>query len=205
VTAEPTFLDDEAALLASVREPEKFRLIFDRHFEAIHRYLCGRLGPTPAEDIAAETFAIAFYRRSLYQARCADARPWLFGIAANLMRRHRRDEEARLRAYRRAGADGVELGELAEDTAARLDAQGRRAKLGEALAGLTAGEREALLLFAVAGLSYEEIGAALALPAGTVRSRLHRARGRVVSALAEDPAGESPQALQLLSEPGADR
>jgi DNA-directed RNA polymerase specialized sigma24 family protein len=53
------------------------------------------------------------------------------------------------------------------------------------LASLTAGQREVLLLFAWAELSYEDIGAALRLPLGTVRSRLSRARGRMRELLPE--------------------
>jgi RNA polymerase sigma-70 factor (ECF subfamily) len=180
---DPSTLDDAAALRASLREPDAFRLIFDRHFDALHGYLRGRIGPSVAEDIAAETFTIAFDRRSGYEPRCQDARPWLFGIAANLIRRHRREEEARLRAHSRAALEGGQGGDLQEDAAARLDARGRRAGLMSALAELTPGEREALLLFAVAGLSYAEIATALGLPTGTVRSRLHRARRQVGDAL----------------------
>jgi RNA polymerase sigma factor (sigma-70 family) len=180
---DPSSLDDAAVLQASEREPGVFRLIFDRHFDVLHRYLRGRIGPHLADDIAAEAFAIAFDRRSGYEPRCRDARPWLFGIAANLVRRHRREEEARLRAYSRAALEVTERDDHQDDAAARLDARQRRAGLLSGLAELTAGEREALLLFAVAGLSYAEIAAALGLPAGTVRSRLHRARRRVGDAL----------------------
>ena len=63
--------------------------------------------------------------------------------------------------------------------AARADAEAMRRPLFEALAALPDGDRDVLLLFAWADLSYPEIAAALAIPVGTVRSRLHRARGRV--------------------------
>lgn len=103
-------------------------------------------------------------------------RPWLFGIAANLLRRHRRAEERRLRAYARAAMapgdasafDGVDE---------RLDAAAATVALAHALASLGPGERDVLLLHAWADLSYEQIAGALAIPVGTVRSRLHRARG----------------------------
>jgi RNA polymerase sigma factor (sigma-70 family) len=110
--------------------------------------------------------------------RCSGHReralPWLFGIAANLARRHRRTEVRRLRAYARTGRDPL-LDEHG-DAPARLDAAAAGPRLAAALAELRAHDREALLLFAWAELSYEEISLALRIPVGTVRSRLHRAR-----------------------------
>jgi RNA polymerase sigma factor (sigma-70 family) len=137
-----------------------------------------------ADELAAETFLQAFGARERYEPSLADVRPWLFGIAANLLRRHRRAEERRLRAYARAATrpddasafDGVDE---------RLDAAATTAALATALSALGPGERDVLLLHAWADLSYEGIAAALAIPVGTVRSRLHRARGLVSELLVE--------------------
>lgn len=131
-------------------------------------------------------FAIAFRSRGRYDRGAADARPWLFGIAANLARRHSRTERRRLRAYARTGVDP--LGDDVGDSDRRLDALAAGPALAAALAALRPGEREVLLLFAWADLSYEEIAAALGVPIGTVRSRLSRARGRVRELLA--PTGQ---------------
>jgi RNA polymerase sigma factor (sigma-70 family) len=97
-----------------------------------------------------------------------DARPWLLGIAANLLRRHWRTERRRLEAYARAGDH---VGSIS-DAAARVE-------IVAALDSLSRNERETLFLYAVADLSYDEIADALEIPVGTVRSRLARARGRV--------------------------
>ena len=67
---------------------------------------------------------------------------------------------------------------------ARLDASSAGPAVARALARLKPGDRETLLLFAWADLSYEEIGDALSIPIGTVRSRLHRARRQVHEILA---------------------
>lgn len=48
-----------------------------------------RLGRDAAEDVVAETFLVAFDRRHRYDPARPDARPWLYGIATNLIRRHR--------------------------------------------------------------------------------------------------------------------
>jgi hypothetical protein len=80
-------------------DPRRFELVFERHFDSIHRYLARRVGRDLADDLAAETFAVAFKSRRRYDAARADARPWLYGIASNLLRHHRRREERQLRAY----------------------------------------------------------------------------------------------------------
>jgi hypothetical protein len=64
---------------------EGLRGVFDRHFDAIHRYLRRRVGKATADDLASETFAEAFEHRQRYDLRREDARPWLYGIAQNLL------------------------------------------------------------------------------------------------------------------------
>lgn len=165
----------DAELIARARlEPAAFAAVFDRHYDAIHGYLRRRLDVAIAEELAAETFARALRGVSRYDDDRPDALPWLYGIAANLARRHRRTEVRRLRAYARTGRDP--LHDEHADAPARLDAAAAGPRLAAALAELRADDREALLLFAWAELSYEEIARALDVPVGTVRSRLHRAR-----------------------------
>jgi RNA polymerase sigma factor (sigma-70 family) len=154
---------------------EAFEAIFEAHFDAIYAYLARRLGPDLARDLASETFTRAFAARKRYDAQRGEVLPWLFGIAHNLLRRHYRDEERRLR------------------TLARLDMRGASSppeepRLAEALRSLSAEERDVLLLFAWADLEYAQIATALAIPVGTVRSRLHRARAHVRAALAREEA-----------------
>ena len=73
------------------------------------RFLHARIGRVLAEDIASETFTVAFRRRASYDLSRPNARPWLYGIAVNLMRDHRRTEERRLSAYARAAAHAEEV------------------------------------------------------------------------------------------------
>ncbi|TML40231.1 MAG: RNA polymerase sigma factor [Actinobacteria bacterium] len=160
---------DAQAIGDSLAEPEAFAVLFDRHFDAVHGYAQRRVGPDLADEIAAETFTRAFDRRRRYDASREDARPWLLGIAANLLRRHWRSERRRLDAYARS-AEFEAGGDLAPPVAAELAA---------ALRALPRREREPLLLLAWADLSYEEIGVALGVPIGTVRSRISRGRARL--------------------------
>jgi RNA polymerase sigma factor (sigma-70 family) len=159
---------DAVLIERSLAEPQAFASIFDRHFDAVHGYARRRLGRSLAEEIASETFIRAFDRRASFDRSREDARPWLFGIAANLMRRHWRTERRRLNALGRLESIGP------DETAAE-----ERADLIAALDALPAKEREALLLFALADLTYEEIAEALDVPIGTIRSRLSRARDRI--------------------------
>jgi RNA polymerase sigma factor (sigma-70 family) len=139
-------LPDVDCLARSLSEPEAFELIFERHFDAIHKYLHQRVGRDLADEIAAETFASAFERRA--SCRAGDsALPWLYGIATNLLRRRFRTERRQLRAYARRGVD---RGVVYEDEAeARPDGSSFGARLASALAAMRPRERDALLLYAL--------------------------------------------------------
>ncbi|MFD1833257.1 RNA polymerase sigma factor [Streptomyces desertarenae] len=181
---------DDAAIIRQSREsPEAFALLYDRYAADIHRYAARRLGEEVADDLTAETFLIAFRNRSRYDTDRAGARPWLYGIAANLIGRHRRREVRALRALARTGRDPVAASwtDWVDGADSRVAAQAASARLAGALAGLSGGDRHALLLVAWADLSYQEVAQALSIPVGTVRSRLNRARRKVRAALGGDP------------------
>ncbi|SEG98277.1 RNA polymerase sigma-70 factor, ECF subfamily [Nonomuraea solani] len=182
----PREADDARVISESVRRPERFAILYDRYFPEIYQYLAARLGSAEAaEDLAAETFLVAFRKRRTFDAARGAVRPWLYGIATHLVSNHRRGLSRMLAAFRRArSADPVEAGP--EDRVpARVDAASVRGPLAEALAGLSPGDRDVLLLVAVAGLSYEEVADSLGIPMGTVGSRLNRARKRVKAALGD--------------------
>ena len=176
---------DAAVIRASWANPERFGEIYDRHVAAIHRYLARRVGAPHADDLAADVFLAAFRIRTRYDVDRPDARPWLFGVATNLIRRHRRIEFAYYSALTRGGGDPVEAPDHADAVAARVAASAQAREVAGVLEKLTARERDVLLLLAWAELSYDEIAAALNIPVGTVRSRLNRARTRLRGALGE--------------------
>jgi RNA polymerase sigma factor (sigma-70 family) len=186
--APPDASPSDAALIErSWRDPERFTALFDRYYVEIHGYVARRLGASRAEDVASETFLIAFDRRRRYDVAYPNARPWLYGIASNLIARHRRAEVRRYRALSRADATQTVDGHD-ERVAGRLDARALRGRLAAALADVADRDREVLLLVAWAQLSLEEAARALGIPAGTARSRLHRARTKTRAALADaDP------------------
>jgi RNA polymerase sigma factor (sigma-70 family) len=181
---DPGYRDDAALIQLSQAEPEHFAALFRRHAPAIGRYVARRLGPDAAEDIVAEVFLAAFRQRARYQPSQPDARPWLYGIATHLIGRHRRSEIRAYRALARTGTDPV-TEPFTDRVDAAVSAEGMTRQLAGALARLPSAHRDALLLVAWGGLSYEQAAASLGVPVGTVRSRLSRARARLRQALAE--------------------
>ncbi|MFC4030034.1 RNA polymerase sigma factor [Streptomyces polygonati] len=159
-----------------------FAQLFDRHAAGLHRYVLRRLGEHLADDVVGETFLIAFRQRDRYDTARPEARPWLYGIAANLIGKHHRSE---LRAYRAMARTGVDP--VAESWSDAVDGQvvaaASSARLAAALRALNDGDRHVLLLIAWADFSYEEVATALGIPLGTVRSRLNRARKKMRTAL----------------------
>jgi RNA polymerase sigma factor (sigma-70 family) len=177
---------DDATLIAeSCRVPDRFGPVFDRHAVAIHGYIARRLGPDAADDLVAEAFLVAFRKRAGYDPGQPSARPWLYGIATRLISRHRRDEVRFFRAIAQTGTDpaaGYGGDPVAEEGIRHADAQAWRPRLALALASLSKADRDALLLV-TDGLRYEEAARALGIPAGTLSSRVARARRKVQEAL----------------------
>ncbi|MDX3191174.1 sigma-70 family RNA polymerase sigma factor [Streptomyces sp. MN03-5084-2B] len=170
---------------ASVLGTEQFTEVHDRYFADIHRYVAGRLGTQAAEDVAAETFLVAFDRRKTFDATRGELRAWLFGIATNLVSRHRRKEARHYRALSR-----LDPREAAEGHESRVVASLTVARLGKALSQLSAGERDVLLLVALGDLGYAQVAEALGISPGTVGSRLTRARKKLAPSLAQEASDE---------------
>ena len=186
MTAESS--SDREIIAASLGEPSEFGQLFERHAAVLNRYFVRRVGPVLAEDLTADTFVTAFRSRDRFDEAYEDARPWLFGIATNMLRRQWRTEKRQLRAYARTGVDPA-VDEIAE-AERRVDASGDGPRLADALGSIPRKDRDALLLFAWAELSYEEIALALEVPVGTVRSRISRARSRLRELLGADGQSE---------------
>ncbi|MFF5211598.1 RNA polymerase sigma factor [Streptosporangium sp. NPDC000396] len=183
VSDPPQEAEDAHVLKESLRVPERFGVLYDRYFTKIHRYVAGRLGTQTADDLTAEIFLAAFHSRTGFDTRRGVVRGWLYGIATNVVAQHRRHESRQLRILQRASADDeVDAGH--EDlVASRLTAAGVQGQLASALSAIPDADRDVLLLLALAELSYEEIAQALDIPAGTVGSRLNRARRKLRMAL----------------------
>jgi RNA polymerase sigma-70 factor (ECF subfamily) len=168
-------------------DPRWFASVFDRHAPTIYRFASRRLGTEGAKDVTAETFRIAFERRASFDPSRGGVLPWLFGIAANVLRGHRRAERRQLRLAIAHTAENTEDHGIEE----RLDAEAAAPALARALLALSPDDRDTLLLFAWSDLGYDGIADALGVPVGTIGSRLNRAR-RVVRDELERAGWRSP-------------
>lgn len=184
---------DSEIIRRSLDHPPAFAQLFDRHAAAVNAFASYRVGRHAAEDVLSETFLVAFRRRADFETAAESARPWLLGIASRLIRRHRAVEAKHWRAFAAVVTREEPSSEGGVDEAmARVDAARAVQSMRTRIAALAPQDRETLLLYAWQGLTYEEIGEALDIPVGTVRSRLHRVRRRL------DPGRRAQSVAQVI-------
>ena len=176
--------DQETRLLtrAAEGETEAFRVLFEAHRDAVFR-LAFRLTGTldVAEDLAQECFLGLIRHPGRFDARRGSLRQYLYGTVRNLVRQRCQssgrevplddDPDADPPAHLTMGSERIADGELSEAVQAAVET-------------LPMLQREALVLFEFEELSLEEIAAVTGCDAGTVKSRLHRARARLRRVLA---------------------
>jgi RNA polymerase sigma factor (sigma-70 family) len=181
-------MDTDGTLMQrSVRgRPDAFVDVVQRHEVAVHGYLTRRAGRQAADDLLAEVWVRAFAARGGYDPGHADARPWLYGIARNVLRAH-------WRAARPAGHVAAQAADPWDDVIDRLDSAARARPLMSALRDLPPGERDVLLLVAWEHLTPAQAALTLGIAQGTARSRLHRARAALRLVLADEPAGAAQE------------
>jgi RNA polymerase sigma-70 factor (ECF subfamily) len=161
-----------------------FEQWYEQYVGDVYGYVSRRLGREMAEDVTSETFVQAWRRRERFEASRGVPRAWLFGIATNVIRDHRRSEQRQLTAYARTGVDPLRDDEDLVAALGRADVDLIWPQVAAALAGLGHDERDVVWLHAVGELTYVEIAEALDIPLGTVRSRISRARARLSRVLA---------------------
>ncbi len=173
-----------AARVHATGDTEAFSLLVTRYrgrLIALARRMLAGDHPDEAEDIAQETFVAAYDKRHTYR-RGDPFRPWLYRIALNRCL-------DRLRARQRRPIprpwDEVESAAAAASPGPlpRLLTDEREARLQEAVAALPPKLRAVFLLRHLDELSYDEIAVAAALPLGTVKTHLFRARALLREAL----------------------
>jgi RNA polymerase sigma factor (sigma-70 family) len=171
--------DSDLVAASRAGEHAAFGELVDRHHARLSTLARRLVGDAEAEDLTQETLLQAYLGLDRLRDRERFS-AWIYGIALNLAK-------MRLRSRRNGVLPGVEAG--AERLAALVAAEPSPAEVVEArelwslveraVAVLPPAERRAVLMHYVDGLSCEEIAALLGVPAGTVRVRLHRARGRL--------------------------
>ncbi|MFG2777792.1 RNA polymerase sigma factor [Streptomyces prunicolor] len=178
--------DSDAQLTRSANgDAAAFTHLVKAHSSALHGYFARRM-PAVSEDLLAETWLQAFAARRTFDPARGSARGWLFGVAHNVLAQYLR------RAGRKEPAPGPDVTDPWQLVDQRLDAAALAPELRRALAELPSEERELLLLISWEQLTPSEAAAVVGIPAGTARSRLHRARGRLRDRLAlPRPAGRN--------------
>ncbi|MFE1907305.1 RNA polymerase sigma factor [Streptomyces gardneri] len=160
-------------------DPAALGEAYDEHARVLYHYayrVCG--DRATAEDVVSATFLEAWRCRGKVHADGGTLRPWLLGIATNIMRGAAREARRRDAALARLPERGV-LPDFADDVLARMT-NGEQVRAARAALGrLRRREREVFTLVVWAGLDYAAAGEALGIPVGTVRSRLSRARERL--------------------------
>jgi len=178
--------DSDAQLTRSASgDAAAFTRLVETHSSALHGYFARRM-PGAADDLLAEAWLQAFAARRTFDPSRGSARGWLFGVAHNVLAQYLR------RAGRTAAVPGPDVTDPWQAVDQRLDAAALAPALRRALAELPVEEREVLLLISWEQLTPAEAAAVVGIPAGTARSRLHRARGRLRDRLAAPrPAGRN--------------
>jgi RNA polymerase sigma-70 factor (ECF subfamily) len=182
---------DGDVVLRSLCEPEAFGELFDRHFDDVRAYFARRLDVEVAADLAAEVFRLGFEKRRTFDPqRGSSCRPWLFGIARNLLAKERARAGRRDSLIARlapAGDAGHPANDAIDDRVAALDAAREWRQVAAALDELPDDTRELLLLLAWDSLTYEELAQVFAVPVGTIRSRVSRARDQLTRLIERTP------------------
>jgi RNA polymerase sigma-70 factor (ECF subfamily) len=152
---------------------QRFDPLFQAHYDAIYRYCVRRLGPSDAEDAAADVFAVAWRRLDEMPAGEA-SRAWLFAVAYRVVGNRFRSRRRQSRLSARLEATRPEA-TMDTESATGGDVH----VLLAALDGLSPTDRELLRLSSWDGLTRSEIAVVLGIKENAVDQRLHRARARL--------------------------
>jgi RNA polymerase sigma-70 factor (ECF subfamily) len=169
--------DADAALLAAVQggSEQAFNRLVDRHQQAVRAFLRGLVSTADADDVAQETFLVAWWHAHTYRGS-ASVRSWLFAIA------WRKAKDNHRRSFRRRRRDTQYQRDESADRHVDVSMEERLA-VRQALTSLSLEQRAAVLLCLAGGFSHAEAAEALGFPLGTVKSHVSRGRERLREAL----------------------
>lgn len=165
--------DRDLILGVARRDEEAFRILFRRWAPRLQRLLTQATGSRETgEELLQEAFLRVLQAAPRFEPRGA-AGAWIHRIAVNLAYSHWRRRKAA--PFSPAGDRAVPDAPATDDPAGALERRVFAAAAREALQRLPENQRMVFLLKVDQGLTYEEIGEVLAIPAGTAKSRLHHA------------------------------
>ncbi|TDD59050.1 RNA polymerase sigma factor [Kribbella antibiotica] len=164
------------------RDPDAFEAFYTEHIERIQRFVARRVDdPYLAADLTADVFLAAIDAAGGYRANLGTPIGWLYGIARNVVSAEKRRHARELRANRRISGRRLLTADDVTRLEERIDAEASARALLRAMDELPPGERAALELVALDGLSPQDAAQVLGIRLPTMRVRLHRARGRLRS------------------------
>jgi RNA polymerase sigma factor (sigma-70 family) len=169
---------------AAATDAAAFGELYARHARAVFGWFERRLA-WAAADLTAETFARAWlWRHRFRDERTGSALPWLYGIAANVLRESVRRDRIETRARERLG---LPLNLASDEGIAAVEARlSPRQALARALARLPREQRQALELRVLDELSYGEVARRLSIRPEAARLRVSRALRRLSLAVKEE-------------------
>jgi RNA polymerase sigma-70 factor (ECF subfamily) len=162
-----------------MNKPERLKERSVDHLPTLRRYACTLVGEQQADDLVHEALVRAYAAHHQFRAD-GNLRNWLLSILHNCFVSKWRRSRAESAAIEHLGFQSPESARPNQEDAVHL------AELLRAIATLSVDHRAVLHLIVVEGLSYEAAADVLGIPAGTVMSRLSRARAK----LREVTAGE---------------
>ncbi|MFC5180522.1 RNA polymerase sigma factor [Actinomadura harenae] len=179
--------DDELWSRARDGDEQAFGALFDRHARTVYNYCFRRTASwSEAQDVTSVVFLETWRQRARVQPQSGSLLPWLYGVATNVLHNHRRSMRRHRDALSRMPKPVPHPDDMDEVTA-RLDAERRMRRVLDAVQRLPRRDREVLVLSVWEELDHNQIAEALGIAAGTVRSRLSRARARLRD-LSDHPA-----------------
>jgi RNA polymerase sigma-70 factor (ECF subfamily) len=159
-------------------ESSDIRVLFETHFDDLWRFARRRVETNAdADDVTAETFAVAWRRR--HSLPLGEARLWLFGVARHVIDNHRRSSVRRARLHVRLveSRDEMTAPDHADDDSDE--------RLGTILTALSESERELVIMRCWDGLAIGEIASLLGATPHAISGRLHRIRNRLAVSAGE--------------------
>jgi RNA polymerase sigma-70 factor (ECF subfamily) len=185
--------DPDAAMVAAVLDgdPEAYRVLVERYERRIYHVVYGMVrSPEDAKDLAQDAFIKAF--QNLHRFRLESKfYTWLCRIAMNVAIDHLRKQKHRRHSEfddSRGGSEGaqvVRLHSAKDDPAANVARSQLNKTIMDAVETLPDDQKQVLILRELEDMPYKEIAEVLAIPEGTVMSRLYYARRRLQEMLAE--------------------
>ncbi len=169
--------------------------LYNEHASFIGRVILRLSGDgNHVDDLLQETFIIAFQKREHFDPSRAAAKTWLYGIASNLCKRHRRGLGRFHRLKSRVAQETVATPPRQPD--GELERKQDVERVQSAIQRLAFKQREVFVLFEIENLGGREIAELLHIPVGTVWTRLHGARHRFRETLERQSREEKPEALR---------